>query len=70
VLLSIRLPNNYYIYKHRVIVADLSSIGSDLLIGMDIISMGDFAICNKDNKTSFSFVVPSLEKRIKFEELL
>lgn len=32
----------------------------DVLIGMDIISKGDFAVTNKDNKTVVSFRVPSL----------
>lgn len=34
----------------------------DVLIGMDIISIGDFAISNLDNKTSFTFRVPSCER--------
>lgn len=33
----------------------------DLLIGMDIITTGDFAITNKDGKTMFSFRCPSFE---------
>lgn len=32
---------------------------SNLLIGMDIISTGDFAVTNKDQKTVFSFRYPS-----------
>lgn len=31
----------------------------DVLIGMDIIMMGDFAISNLDGKTTFTFRVPS-----------
>ncbi len=41
--------------------------GTDLLIGMDIISRGDFAISNFAGKTTFSFRVPST-KRIDFVE--
>ena len=37
---------------------------ADMLIGMDIIGMGDFAVCNTDNKTSFSFAVPPFPDRI------
>ena len=33
-----------------------------MAVVMDIISMGDFAISNKDGKTVFSFRVPSLER--------
>jgi len=41
---------------------------ADILIGMDIIGMGDFAICNTENKTSFSFVMPSFPDRINFAD--
>ncbi len=33
----------------------------DVLIGMDIISHGDFAVTNKDGETMFSFMTPSRE---------
>jgi len=39
---------------------------ADILIGMDIIGMGDFAVCNTGNVTSFSFVVPPFPDRINF----
>lgn len=32
----------------------------DVLIGMDIITYGDFALTNKNGKTQFSFRVPSI----------
>ena len=32
---------------------------TDMLIGMDIITLCDFAITNKDGKTTFSFDIPS-----------
>lgn len=35
--------------------------GIDVLIGMDIIGQGDFAVNNKDGKTTFSYRVPSIE---------
>lgn len=31
----------------------------DIIIGMDIISKGDFAVSNLNGKTSFSFRIPS-----------
>ncbi len=34
--------------------------GIDVLIGMDIITMGDFAVSNFNNITTFSFRVPSV----------
>lgn len=33
--------------------------GIDVLIGMDVISKGDFAISNYNGKTQFSFRIPS-----------
>lgn len=33
--------------------------GFDVLVGMDIITKGDFAITNSDGKTTFSFRIPS-----------
>jgi len=41
---------------------------ADLLIGMDIIGMGDFAVCNAGGKTSFSFAVPSFPDRVNFAD--
>jgi len=37
---------------------------AEILIGMDIISMGDFVVCNADNITSFSFAMPPFPDRI------
>ncbi len=34
----------------------------DILIGMDIISCGDFSISNFGNKTTFCFRIPSIKK--------
>lgn len=41
--------------------------GTDLLIGMDVITQGDFSISNLGGKTTFSFRVPSL-KTVDFVE--
>lgn len=43
------------------------SIG--LLIGMDVITLGDFSITNKDGKTTMSFRVPSLSNVDYVKEL-
>ena len=56
-LVHIGLPNNVLVPSRRVTIAKIGG-GADMLIGMDIISRGDFLICNADNKTSFSFVMP------------
>lgn len=42
-------------------------ISADMLIGMDVINLGDFAITNKNNNTIFSFRMPS-QKHIDYVE--
>jgi hypothetical protein len=37
-----------------------SRFHADILIGMDIITLGDFAVSNFEGVTKFSFRVPSL----------
>jgi len=66
-VLSIRLQENFEINWCPVYVLDYS-VDVDIIIGMDIIGMGDFAVCNTDNKTSFSFVMPPLPEKIDFTE--
>lgn len=36
-------------------------LGTDVIIGMDIINRGDFAVSNRNGATSFSFRIPSVE---------
>ena len=64
-LINILLPNQVGFPNVRVTKADMG--GTDVLIGMDIISTGDFALTHKDGKTCFSFRQPSLV-RIDFVE--
>lgn len=59
-LVNIRLPNGVGIQNLKVTEATLNG-DVDILIGMDIIAGGDFAITNKDGKTVFSYRVPSME---------
>jgi len=65
-LASIVLPNNVCFSQLRVTRGDLVGT-ADVLIGMDVIGQGDFAVTNKNGKTTFSFRVPSIE-RIDFVE--
>lgn len=58
-LVDIGLPNNVIIPNIVVSCADLGN-DLDLLIGMDIISLGDFAITNVNGRTTFSFRLPSI----------
>ncbi len=54
---NIILPNE--VGFHSVKVTQGKVAKADVLIGMDIISKGDFAITSKDGKTVFSFQFPS-----------
>ena len=56
-LVNIIFPNNQM--KHVVRVAEGVISGGDVLIGMDIITDGDFIITNLNNQTVFSFQIPS-----------
>lgn len=58
-LIDLYLPNNVIIGGVRA--TEFTAVeGSDLLIGMDVIGMGDLAISNYMGKTCFSFRVPSI----------
>ena len=63
---SIILPMKIVIPQLRVIRGSIAG-GADVLIGMDIISNGDFSVTNCEGKTVFSFRMPSIE-RIDFVE--
>jgi hypothetical protein len=58
-LVSILLPNHLGFVSVQVTKADLGGSGFDVLIGMDIITRGDFSVTNKDNRTIFSYRWPS-----------
>lgn len=56
---SLYLPNMVCIPQIRVIEAVLSD--ADVLVGMDVIAHGDFAVTNHQGKTYMSFRMPSVE---------
>ena len=53
-VVDIWLPNYYVVRKVPVVKGDLTNY-FDVLIGMDIITRGDFSISNYQGKTVFSF---------------
>ncbi len=68
-LVNIGLPNKVMIPSVRVTEApltDSNEIPEDqrigVLIGMDIIGAGDFAVTNKDEKTTMTFRIPSFDE--------
>jgi len=64
-LANLMLPNQVGFANFRVARATIAD--GDVLIGMDVMAIGDFAVTNKDGKTAFSFRMPSIE-RIDFTE--
>ena len=59
-LVAVYLPNMVAIESIRVTEGILGDM--DLLIGMDVIGLGDFAVTNFGGKTVFSFSVPSAQE--------
>jgi hypothetical protein len=57
-LVDFVLPMSVGVRGLRVTLARL--YGADVLIGMDVITRGDFAITNQGGKTKMTFRVPSL----------
>ncbi len=64
---NLGLPNRVEFAQVRVTQGVLP--GCDVLIGMDIINMGDFAVTNRDGATVFSFQMPSMNL-IDFVEIV
>ena len=57
-LINIYLPNKAKIIGIQALEGTPNSC--DMLIGMDVISLGDFAVTNLNGKTMFSFRIPSM----------
>jgi len=57
-LVNISLPNKVGFAMNLVAKLTIPS-GEDVIIGMDILGVGDFAVTHHDGKTTFSFCVPS-----------
>lgn len=56
-LVNIALPNQLVVWGVQVTKANM--VDADVLIGMDIINRGDFAVTNLGGVTKFSFRYPS-----------
>jgi len=68
VIVTITLPNGMTLPDRRFYVCNIP--GVEVIIGMDIISMGDFNISNADGKTLFSFVIPTYKNKISYTKLI
>lgn len=64
-LVDILLPNDVIVEKITVASCERLFGNAEMLIGMDIIALGDFSITNVNNETTFSFRIPSI-KRIDY----
>lgn len=58
-IVDVLLRNNVLVKDVVVLGSEIGNQGIDVLIGMDIINLGDFVISNYDGKTHFSFQIPS-----------
>jgi predicted aspartyl protease len=66
VVIDLILPNGIKISGVRATVSETRGI--DMLIGMDIIQLGDFSISNFEGKTIFTFAMPPFRDRTDLYE--
>ena len=67
VSLTLELPNSVVKKIIRVAVCNITSkVG--VILGMDIISLGDFALSNGNDQTLISFAVPPFLEKIDFSK--
>lgn len=66
-LIDIVLNNEVIIKNVIVMDSEIGNQGIDILIGMDIIGLGDFAVSNYNGKTQFTFRIPS-QSHIEFSK--
>lgn len=60
-IIDLKLKNNVTVKDIIVIDSEIGAQGIDVLIGMDVIRHGDFAVTNLGGKTVFTFRTPSVE---------
>ena len=63
-IVDIGLPNRFAIRDVQVTECDINTPGIDLLIGMNIIQLGDFSISNGPGKTVFTFAMPPFKNPV------
>jgi len=68
-IINLYLPNRVMIPNVKVTDCEDILGEGELLIGMDIITLGDLSITNFQGKTTFSFVIPSKRKIDYVEEI-
>lgn len=68
-LVNILLPNNVPIHDIKVCDSEIGNQNIDALIGMDIISQGDFSVSTYNGETWFTFRVPSAKHTDYVEQI-
>lgn len=61
-VVNIYLPDKIAAHELTVVLKDPGDVWWDVIIGMDIISVGDFSIKNVNGKTEWSFSIPSKDR--------
>ncbi len=61
-LVDVTLPNDVVISDLVVADSEIGAQNIGMLVGMDVINRGDFAVSNYNNKTVFTFRIPSEKK--------
>jgi len=63
-VVNLYLPDKIVIHELTVVRANPGNVWWDMLIGMDVISAGDFSVKNVNSNTEWSFSIPSRHKGI------
>ena len=74
-LVDVSLPNNVRVNDLCVIDSNIEKQNIGMLIGMNIINLGDFTVSNFQDKTTFAFRIPSesitdYAKQIKISNII
>ncbi|MGH7202935.1 MAG: retroviral-like aspartic protease family protein [Candidatus Levyibacteriota bacterium] len=56
---NVYLPNGVCIFNLKIVEAETIA-GADMLLGMDILGMGDLSVYNENGKTVMSYRIPSI----------
>jgi hypothetical protein len=67
VYITLELPNSVIKKNIKVAVCNITS-NVGMIIGMDIISLGDFALSTGGDQTLLSFAVPPFQEKIDFSK--
>jgi uncharacterized membrane protein YwaF len=67
VIITVELPNRVVKKSIKVAVCNMIS-NAEMILGMDIISLGDFALSNGNEQTLFSFAAPPFQDKIDFSK--